>query len=125
MGHCDAHLRNPQLALFSFVLYTPKEYNPVNSITTFMSTHKAYQNLVPGIAKGEEQVEISADTAAAPPPRHLANATLFMLARNSEVDSAVNSVRELEDRFNRKYGYPWVFLNEEPFSDDFKRCALT
>jgi len=125
MGHCDAHLRNPQLALFSFVLYTPKEYNPVNSITTFMSTHKAYQNLVPGIAKGEEQVEISADTAAAPPPRHLANATLFMLARNSEVDGAVNSVRELEDRFNRKYGYPWVFLNEEPFSDDFKRCALT
>ena len=89
-----------------------------------MSTHKAYQNLLPAIlAEGEERVEISADIAAAPPPRHLANATLFMLARNSDVDSAVNSVREVEDRFNRKYGYPWVFLNEEPFSDDFKRCA--
>jgi hypothetical protein len=119
-----AHFRNPQLALFSFTLYTPQEYNPVNSITNFISTHKSYQKLVPAIpAEGEERVEISADIAAAPPRRHLANATLFMLARNSDVDSAVNSVREVEDRFNRKYGYPWVFLNEEPFSDDFKRCA--
>jgi hypothetical protein len=119
-----AHFRNPQLALFSFTLYTPQEYNPVDTITTFISTHKAYQNLLPAIpAEGEERVEISADIAAAPPPRHLANATLFMLARNSDVDSAVNSVREVEDRFNRQYGYPWVFLSEEPFSDDFKRCA--
>jgi hypothetical protein len=118
------HLRNPQLGLFSFTLYTSQEHNPVNTITTFISTQKTYQNLLPAIlAEGEERVEISANIAAAPPPRHLANATLFMLARNSDVDSAVNSVREVEDRFNRKYGYPWVFLNEEPFSDNFKRCA--
>ncbi|KAI0249097.1 glycosyltransferase family 15 protein [Lactifluus subvellereus] len=53
--------------------------------------------------------------------RRRANATLFMLARNSEVDDAVHSVRSMEDRFNRKYRYPWVFLNEQPFSDEFKR----
>jgi alpha 1,2-mannosyltransferase len=119
-----AHFQNPQLALFSFTLYTPQEYNPIDSITTFISTHKSYQNLVPAIlTEGEDRVEISDNIASAPPRRHLANATLFMLARNSDVDSAVNSVREVEDRFNHKYGYPWVFLNEEAFSDDFKRCA--
>ena len=91
-----------------------------------MSTRKAYQKPVPAIfAEGEDQININADIAAAPPPRHLANATLFMLARNSDVDGAVNSVREVEDKFNLKYGYPWVFLNEEPFSDDFKLCALS
>jgi alpha 1,2-mannosyltransferase len=57
--------------------------------------------------------------------RHRANATLLMLARNSDLDGAVQAVRELEDRFNRKHNYPWVFLNEEPFSDHFKRCALS
>ena len=46
-----------------------------------------------------------------------------MLARNSDVNGAVKSVREMEDRFNRNYNYPWVFLNEEPFSTEFKRCA--
>lgn len=55
--------------------------------------------------------------------RRRANATLLMLARNSEVDGAVRSVREMEDRFNRKYHYPWVFLNEQPFSDEFKQCV--
>ncbi|KAI0324225.1 glycosyltransferase family 15 protein [Cubamyces sp. BRFM 1775] len=49
-----------------------------------------------------------------------ANACLLMLARNSDVNDAVKSVRRLEDRFNKKFGYPWVFLNEEPFSDEFK-----
>ncbi|KAH9971818.1 glycosyl transferase [Lactifluus volemus] len=53
--------------------------------------------------------------------RHRANATLLMLARNSDVDGAVRSVREVEDRFNRKHRYPWVFLNEQSFSDDFIR----
>jgi alpha 1,2-mannosyltransferase len=56
-----------------------------------------------------------------PIQRPRANATLLMLARNSDVDDAVRAVRELEDRFNHKYRYPWVFLNEQPFSDDFKR----
>ncbi|KAI0030492.1 glycosyl transferase [Vararia minispora EC-137] len=49
-----------------------------------------------------------------------ANATMLMLARNSDINGVVQSVREAEDRFNRAYGYPWVFLNEEPFSEDFK-----
>lgn len=49
---------------------------------------------------------------------------MLMLARNADVDGAVSSVRDVEDRFNRKFGYPWVFMNEEPFSDEFKRCVF-
>lgn len=30
----------------------------------------------------------------------------------------------MEDRFNRQYKYPWVLLNEEPFTDDFKRQLI-
>lgn len=54
-----------------------------------------------------------------PPGR--ANATILMLCRNSDTDNAVRSIRELEDKFNRKYHYPIVFLNEEEFSEDFKK----
>ena len=45
-----------------------------------------------------------------------------MLARNEDVDRAVLSVRAAEDRFNRKYNYPYVFLNERPFSEELKWC---
>jgi len=56
---------------------------------------------------------------ASPHPRE--NATFVMLARNSDVEGAVNAVREMEDRFNHNFNYPWVFLNDQPFTDDFKR----
>ncbi|OSX62706.1 glycosyltransferase family 15 protein [Postia placenta MAD-698-R-SB12] len=49
-----------------------------------------------------------------------ANATLLMLARNADTESAVRSVRELEQSFNQRFNYPWVFLNDDDFSDDFK-----
>ncbi|KAH6618632.1 glycolipid 2-alpha-mannosyltransferase [Boeremia exigua] len=48
-----------------------------------------------------------------------ANATLMMLARNSDVDGAVASVKSVQTQFNKHFGYPWVFLNNEPWSDDF------
>lgn len=50
-----------------------------------------------------------------------ANATFVILCRNSDLDGVIQSVRSVEDRFNREHGYPYVFLNEEPFDDQFKR----
>ncbi|KAI1080782.1 glycolipid 2-alpha-mannosyltransferase [Whalleya microplaca] len=55
--------------------------------------------------------------AAADAPRE--NAAIVMLARNSEVEQAARSVRSLEQRFNRWFHYPIVFLNDEPWSDEF------
>lgn len=43
-----------------------------------------------------------------------------MLVRNSELENAVASVKELEERFNQHYGYSWLFLNEVPFTEEFK-----
>lgn len=51
-----------------------------------------------------------------------ANATFLMLARNSDVHDAVFAIRSLEEQFNgkREHPYPWVFLNDKPFDDEFK-----
>ncbi|KAF9533004.1 glycosyltransferase family 15 protein [Crepidotus variabilis] len=49
-----------------------------------------------------------------------ANATFVILARNSDLNGVIKSVKQMEDRFNKKFGYPYVFLNEEPFDDAFK-----
>ncbi|KAF8990470.1 glycosyltransferase family 15 protein [Cyathus striatus] len=53
-----------------------------------------------------------------------ANATFIMLVRNKELQGALSSIKELEERFNSRYGYPYVFLNDEPFSEDFKSQIL-
>jgi hypothetical protein len=58
-------------------------------------------------------------------PNHdRANATFVFLCRNNDIHGVVSSIQQLEDRFNRRHGYPWVLLNEEPFTEDFKRCVV-
>ena len=43
-----------------------------------------------------------------------------MLARNSDIGGVEASMLSLENQFNKNYRYPWVFLNEVPFSEEFK-----
>lgn len=41
-------------------------------------------------------------------------------ARNIDLQGVINSMERLEDRFNQKFGYPYVFLNDEPFNEEFR-----
>lgn len=49
-----------------------------------------------------------------------AKAAVVILARNGDLKGVMYSMKQFEDRFNRKFNYPYVFLNEEKFSDTFK-----
>lgn len=49
------------------------------------------------------------------------NAALVMLAQNSEIDAARRTVQSVEDRFNRWFHYPYVFLNDQPWDPEFVR----
>jgi len=108
------------IGLHSILSFTHEDYGRVTSISNIAS--KMPWSAQP-VYMPDEDVTLSS-----PPPHtsspsdnvRRANATLLMLARNNDVDGAVRSVRELEDRFNHRFNYPWTFLNEEPFNDDFK-----
>lgn len=50
-------------------------------------------------------------------------AALISLVRNSELEGMIQSMRQLEYRWNRKYQYPWVFFNDEPFTAEFKAAT--
>lgn len=50
----------------------------------------------------------------------LENAVIFSLVRNSELQGMINSIKFLEQRFNKNYHYPWYFANDEPFTEEFK-----
>ncbi|KAJ1810623.1 hypothetical protein LPJ56_005874, partial [Coemansia sp. RSA 2599] len=55
------------------------------------------------------------------PEGRRANASFVVLLRNRELDQFRATMRQLEDRFNRKYHYPYLFLNDEPFTEEFMR----
>lgn len=52
-------------------------------------------------------------------------ACVLILCRNSDLDDLRETLATFEDTFNRKYKYPYVFLNDEDFTEDFKRGALS
>lgn len=53
------------------------------------------------------------------PNRRKAKAVFVSLARNSDLWPLLDSMKQMEDRFNHWAGYDWVFLNDEPFDDVF------
>lgn len=74
---------------------------------------------------------IPADHAAPETPETPGNRTqtgkmkaaFVSLIRNGELWEIVKSIRQIEDRFNRHYHYPWVFLNEVPFTEEFIKAT--
>lgn len=61
--------------------------------------------------------ESKAPVATAPGERM--NATFVSLARNSDIWEIARSIRQVEDRFNRRFHYDWVFLNDQEFDEQF------
>ncbi|KAJ7576427.1 glycosyltransferase family 15 protein [Mycena floridula] len=57
---------------------------------------------------------------ATDPTAKRANAAFVILCRNSDTDSIIRSISDMEFRFNRRYKYPYVLLNEEKFTEEFK-----
>lgn len=53
----------------------------------------------------------------------LEKATFVTLVRNSDLYQLIPSIKSVEDRFNHKYGYDWVFLNDEPFTEEFMQVT--
>ncbi|KAK6427936.1 putative mannosyltransferase ktr4, partial [Oleoguttula sp. CCFEE 5521] len=48
------------------------------------------------------------------------NATLLSLVRNEEMKDLVQSMQDLERTWNHKFNYPWTFINDVPFTEEFK-----
>ena len=48
-------------------------------------------------------------------------AAFVILARNSNLQGIRQSIRQMEDRFNKKFNYPYVFLNDDYFTEEFKK----
>lgn len=52
-------------------------------------------------------------------------AALISLVRNTELEGIIQSITQLELRWNHQYHYPWIFFNDEPFTETFKDATRT
>jgi hypothetical protein len=104
-----------QISLHSILTFSNESYGQTTSVS----------NLFGGKDEEKETKTVDVvDAGSFAQQLGKSNAVFLILCRNEEVDGAVKSIRELEDRFNHKYHYPWVFLNDVEFTEDFKKCVL-
>ncbi|TCD71890.1 alpha 1,2-mannosyltransferase 2.4.1 [Steccherinum ochraceum] len=98
-----------------FILsFAHEDYGRVTSLSNLTNSWKGGPPYLAGVPA--QYFQGTDDTAGGP----RANATFVILARNGDLKGISSSVKQMEDRFNKKYHYPYVFLNEEPFTDEFK-----
>jgi alpha 1,2-mannosyltransferase len=107
-------------------VFTHEAYgHSVANLLEQFGTGSSINRTAVGLTPPQEFVEeIEFDPQIIVPQSGQANAVILFLARNSDLEGVISSVRQLEDRFNRNYHYPWVFLNDEPFTEEFQRYSL-
>ena len=108
-GTSQETLREPEVA----------ENNPLVAIPGPLSSAKVV-TAAPSASTSPKSTQ-SLSTKISPDQR--LNATFVTLARNSDLWDIVKSIRQVEDRFNRNFGYDWVFLNDKPFDATFKKVT--
>ncbi|KAG6901566.1 hypothetical protein C0995_010500 [Termitomyces sp. Mi166 len=106
------------IILHSILSFSHEAYSRVTSLSSILGGGKTYETpLIPP----EYYFPLDAPNATTLAVDRRANATFVILARNTDINGAIRSVRDIEDRFNRARGYPYVFLNEIPFTEEFKK----
>ncbi|KAJ3120074.1 alpha 1,2-mannosyltransferase 2.4.1 [Nowakowskiella sp. JEL0407] len=59
-------------------------------------------------------------------PLHLReSAVILILCQNSDLIPLLHTLRQFEDRFNRRYKYPYLLINDLPFTPHFQSKILT
>ncbi|ORZ03749.1 nucleotide-diphospho-sugar transferase [Syncephalastrum racemosum] len=91
----------------------------VEMITSTDYTFGAHpRNYTTGPRYNPHQMTVQLPEAGNHSPR--VKAGFIVLVRNSELFGMLQSMRDLENHFNKKFTYPWIFLNNEPFTEEFK-----
>ncbi|KAJ2673301.1 hypothetical protein IWW42_002311 [Coemansia sp. RSA 1085] len=88
--------------------------------------HRGQADVLEAELVGKSSKEAAAEMARLgllPSAGRQANASFVVLIRNRELDDFLDTMRQLEDRFNHRYHYPYLFLNDQPFTRSFMQAV--
>ena len=91
----------------------------IGALFFFETIHHARSYRVPRLAKPLDGAFYTGCQEPVKNDAPRANATIVMLARNSDLLGAVTAVTSLEQQWNRWFNYPIIFFNNEPWDQTF------
>ena len=48
------------------------------------------------------------------------NACIFILVKNDDLKDLIHTIKQFDKQLNHKYNYPYVLINDQEFTDEFK-----
>ncbi|KAF4589000.1 alpha 1,2-mannosyltransferase 2.4.1 [Pleurotus pulmonarius] len=112
-----------QISLYYLLSFTREELGRIASMSNIVSHLQQHPASSDGATFSWDEVTIGVPSMDSDDDVYIvpkANAAFVVLARNSDIDATIKSIRDIEDHFNRRYLYPYVFLSEVEFSEAFK-----
>ncbi|KAG6866926.1 hypothetical protein C0991_003842 [Blastosporella zonata] len=110
------------VSLHYILSFSNETYGHATSLNTIKEKISGYKNQPPYNQPVPEDYYYKSNVTT--PPARKANAAFVLLARNSDLNGVVSSMKQMEDRFNKKFQYPYVFLNDQPFDEAFKKRVM-
>ncbi|KAL4261266.1 glycosyltransferase 15 family protein [Pleurotus pulmonarius] len=111
------------ISLYYLLSFTREELGRIASMSNIVSHLQQHPASSDGATFSWDEVTIGVPSMDSDDDVYIvpkANAAFVVLARNSDIDATIKSIRDIEDHFNRRYLYPYVFLSEVEFSEAFK-----
>lgn len=87
-------------------------------ISTFLWKQEHQEHLSP--QSFESTKEILSTSILTEHDEEKVKGCFVILIRNNELEGIVSTMSQIEDTFNGKYDYPYVFLNNEEFTSEFR-----
>lgn len=112
-----------QVSLHYILSFSNDTYGRATSLSNIKDQFRGHQD--PPYKGGVQDEYIHPPSKGTTNIERKANATFVVLARNGDLQGVIMSMKQMEDRFNKEFNYPWTFLNDEPFTDEFKRYAVS
>ena len=83
-----------------------------------------FERIINNSIRRDQKLDIKVDINIKHNSTSKPNACLFILVRNKELKEWLETMKQFEKNFNSKYNYPYIFMNDVPFTQEFMQKVL-
>ncbi|KAI9146180.1 alpha-1,2-mannosyltransferase [Paraphysoderma sedebokerense] len=101
-------------------VHSPTKSLPTNSLPAFQSKHHLPNDKF-GFLPSNKSGHLYFYNKPEDTLEGKVKAAIVILVRNQELEALIPTLKQFESKFNSRYAYPYVFLNDVEFTEEFKR----
>ncbi|SMN19606.1 similar to Saccharomyces cerevisiae YBR199W KTR4 Putative mannosyltransferase involved in protein glycosylation [Maudiozyma saulgeensis] len=104
-------------------LFPEDQVNKANIRKTYQENLKLYRDTISKEIDEPQVEDLVRDNGSNFNAGNAVPATILSLVRNEDLNELIESIKQIEEKFNAKFNYPYTFLNDNEFTEEFKESV--